>query len=135
MTSMLRLAWRQQRVGFRSMAIGGALYAAIQAGTFTVAAGSTPPARAAFGVQIQSLGRQVSYLLPIPQRADTIGGYVHWRGGAEELPEGHAPKGEAAAEEDQRDHVQCRARDGGALHAAELLFHCIIPLLACKGLA
>jgi len=80
MTSILRLAWRQQRVGFRSMAIGGALYAAIQAGTFTVAAGSTPPARAAFGVQIQSLGRQVSYLLPIPQRADTIGGYVHWRG-------------------------------------------------------
>lgn len=75
---MFRIAWRLQRLDLAGMALFGALYALLQTAAYT-AAGSTVAQRVAFGQQYETLGRSMTYLLPIPVRLDTIGGWEQWR--------------------------------------------------------
>lgn len=76
---MLRIALRLHRTAWLSMTALGAMYGALQSISFPVVVGHSPLARAQFGQQMQALGRQISYLAPIPVRADTLGGYLQWR--------------------------------------------------------
>jgi len=76
---MFRIALRMQRVGLIGMALIGAISGSVQAAAFSSAAGTTQAAHQSFALQMSALGRQVSYLLPIPVGVDTIGGYLQWR--------------------------------------------------------
>ena len=76
---MLRITWRLQRIGLLGMAAFGALYGIFQSGAYNSAAGTTLAQRVAFGHQMEILGRSLTYLLPLPVRLDTVGGYLQWR--------------------------------------------------------
>jgi ABC-2 type transport system permease protein len=76
---MLRIALRLHRTAWLSMTALGAIYGAGQAISFPLIVGSSPLDRAQFGQQMAAFGRQVSYLAPLPIRADTLGGYLQWR--------------------------------------------------------
>src|SRR5947209_4047112 len=76
---VLRIMWRFQRNGLIAMSAIGSVYGLVQAAAYFTAAGTTPAQRAALGRQVESLGRSISYLLPIPIRTDTVGGYMQWR--------------------------------------------------------
>jgi ABC-2 type transport system permease protein len=77
---MLRIALRAHRTGFYGTAAGGGFSGFIQAYEVHLLTGDTASARLAFAAQMQVLGRQISYLLPLPVKPETVGGYVHWRG-------------------------------------------------------
>lgn len=76
---MLRITWRLQRFGLVAMSILMAFYGLFQSAAYKAAAGTTPAARVAFGHEMDVLARQLTYLLPIPQHLETIGGYLQWR--------------------------------------------------------
>jgi ABC-2 type transport system permease protein len=75
---VFRIAWRLQRIDIAGMTLFGALYGLLQTAAYT-AAGSTIAQRVAFGHQYETLGRSMTYLLPMPVRLDTIGGWEQWR--------------------------------------------------------
>lgn len=79
MTFLLMLP-RRHRIGFIAMLYLSAVSGVTQTLAFTYLAGSTPAARQAFGRQMDALGRQLTYLYPLPLRVDTLAGYVEWRG-------------------------------------------------------
>ncbi len=76
---MLRITLRLQRFGLIAMSAFGVFYGSFQAAAYNSAAGTTTASRAAFGHEIEAFGRSLTYLLPIPQRLDTFGGYADWR--------------------------------------------------------
>lgn len=76
---MLRITMRLQRFGLIAMSAFGVFYGSFQAAAYNSAAGTTTASRIAFGHEIEAFGRSLTYLLPIPQRLDTFGGYAHWR--------------------------------------------------------
>jgi ABC-2 type transport system permease protein len=57
----------------------GALYGALQSISYPAVAGISSAERLQFGQQMAVLGRQISYLAPLPVRVDTLGGYLQWR--------------------------------------------------------
>jgi len=61
------------------MSAFGLFYGLFQASAYVSAAGTTVAQRVAFGQEMLNLGRTISYLLPLPVRVDTIGGYLQWR--------------------------------------------------------
>lgn len=76
---MIRLALRLERasgIGFGATVV---LLGVAQAAAFVQLAGASTAEREAFGAQMALLGRQLSYLLPLPERIDTLGGYLQWR--------------------------------------------------------
>ena len=77
---MLRLLVRSHRVGFLIAAAFGMFDVFINTAAYAQVAGNTEATRRAFAAATQPLAVQLSYLLPIPTRLDTIGGYVMWRG-------------------------------------------------------
>jgi ABC-2 type transport system permease protein len=60
-------------------ALVGALGGATNAIAFAQIAGDTAAARAIFAQQMEVLGRQLTYLLPVPAQLDTMAGYLAWR--------------------------------------------------------
>jgi polyether ionophore transport system permease protein len=80
MTSvMLRIGLRFHRSGMISVAALGSLNGLLQAAGFKAIVGDSETARVQFGQQMTVLGRQISYLLPIPVHVETIAGYLQWR--------------------------------------------------------
>ena len=77
--TLLRLSLRLSRTGFVACAVIGALSGVLQAGGFATAAGGTPAERQIFAAQMEPLAAQMSYLLPLPRRIDTLAGFVQWR--------------------------------------------------------
>jgi ABC-2 type transport system permease protein len=77
--TLLRLGVRQQTIGLLAMGGVGAVSGVLNALAFIEIAGSTPQARAAFAGQMELLGAQLSYMLPLPVRVDTLAGYLQWR--------------------------------------------------------
>jgi ABC-2 type transport system permease protein len=71
---------RLHRTGFVAVAAISAVSGGAQVLAFASIAGSTPEEHRAFGRQMELLGHQLSYLLPVPLRVDTLPGYVQWRG-------------------------------------------------------
>jgi len=76
---MARITWRMQRFGLVAGSLFGIFYGLFQSAAYNSAAGSTTAQRIAFGHQMEALGRTLTYLLPIPQHLETIGGYLQWR--------------------------------------------------------
>jgi ABC-2 type transport system permease protein len=76
----LRLGMRLQRVGLISVVILGAVMMLAQTTGWESVAGHTTAQRLAFAQRMEPLGRQLSYLIPLPRRLDTMGGYLQWRG-------------------------------------------------------
>lgn len=76
---MLRIALRQGRRGVIAATAFAAVNGPAQAFAYAAIAGSTPAARAAFAAQIELLGRQLTFLLPVPTQVDTLAGFLQWR--------------------------------------------------------
>src|SRR5256886_9257017 len=60
-------------------ALVGAAGGLINAIGFAQIAGDSPAARALFAQGMELLGRQLTYLLPVPSQLDTMAGYLAWR--------------------------------------------------------
>lgn len=76
---MLRISLRLHRIGMAAVTSIMVVSAVAQAAAFAKAAGKTLTERVTFAVRMMVVGRQVSYLLPIPERVDTMSGYLQWR--------------------------------------------------------
>ena len=76
---MLRIGLRFHRTGLIASAAIGGLNGILQSLGFKAIAGTSEAARQQFGLQMQVLGRQVSYLAPLPLHPETLAGYVQWR--------------------------------------------------------
>ena len=76
---LIRIALKQQTVGLIALALAGVLGGVLNALAFIQIAGTTPAERAAFAQQMTLLGAQLSYMLPVPVRIDTLSGYLEWR--------------------------------------------------------
>ncbi len=77
--TLLRIALKQQTVGLVAQTVLGVIGGVLNAVAFVQIAGTTPAERAAFAQQMAVLGAQLSYMLPLPVRIDTLGGYLEWR--------------------------------------------------------
>src|SRR5438309_2021239 len=67
------------RTGMISTAAIGAFSGMLQSLGFQAIVGTSESARQQFGLQMQLLGRQLSYLVPLPVHPETLAGYVQWR--------------------------------------------------------
>lgn len=76
---MLRIGLRFHRTGLIATAAIGGLNGILQSLGFKAIAGTSEAARQQFGLQMQALARQVSYLIPLPVHPETLAGYVQWR--------------------------------------------------------
>jgi len=76
---MLRIGLRFHRTGLIAAAAFGGLNGILQSLGFRAITGAGLAAREQFGLQMQVIGRQVSYLVPLPLHPDTLAGYVQWR--------------------------------------------------------
>src|SRR2546428_3019910 len=76
---MVRIGLRFHRTGMLSTAAIGAFSGMLQSLGFQAVVGSSETARQQFGLQMQILGRQLSYLIPLPVHPETLAGYVQWR--------------------------------------------------------
>lgn len=76
---MLRIGLRFHRTGMISVAALGSVNGLIQSTAFKAIVGDSDLARLQFGQQMTVLGRQISYLLPIPVHVETLAGYLQWR--------------------------------------------------------
>jgi ABC-2 type transport system permease protein len=75
-----RLLLRLHRIGAVAMAYFSIFYVLVNSAVYPLIAGKTRLAQEAFGVEINSLGAQFAWLLPVPIRPDTAAGYLQWRG-------------------------------------------------------
>jgi len=73
------LAVRSHRTGLLMTALVCAAGGLINAIGFAQIAGDNPAARALFAQGMELLGRQLTYLLPVPTQLDTMAGYLAWR--------------------------------------------------------
>ena len=76
---MHRIGLRSHRTGMISTAAIGAFSGMLQSLGFQAVVGNSESARQQFGLQMQLLGRQLSYLIPLPVHPETLAGYVQWR--------------------------------------------------------
>lgn len=76
---LIRIALKQQTVGVIALALVVAIGGVLNTLAFVQIAGTTPAERAAFAQQMTLLGAQLSYMLPVPVRIDTLAGYLEWR--------------------------------------------------------
>jgi ABC-2 type transport system permease protein len=76
---MLRFFMRLQRTGTVAVAAIGAVMLIAQAAAFSRIAGVTVADHLAFAQRMEVLGREISYIIPMPVRVDTMGGYLQWR--------------------------------------------------------
>ena len=77
--TLVRIALRQQRTGLIAMTAFVILGGLLNAVGFIEVAGATEAERLAFAQQMQVLGAQLSYMLPVPDQLHTVGGYLQWR--------------------------------------------------------
>lgn len=77
--TLFRIALRSHLGGFLATTAVAVLFALLNAFAYTQLAGTEPAARAVFARQMELLGRQLSYILPLPLELDTLAGYLQWR--------------------------------------------------------
>lgn len=61
------------------MTLFGLVGLGAQVNGYVATAGTSEAARQAFSRQMEPLALQLAYLFPLPQRTDTLGGYITWR--------------------------------------------------------
>lgn len=77
--TLFRIALRQQRTGLIAMTLMSVVGGVLNALGFVQVAGTSQAERLAFARSMEVLGAQLSYMLPIPERLDTLAGYLQWR--------------------------------------------------------
>lgn len=77
--TLLRLALSSHRGGFAATTAVAMLFGLLNALAYAQLAGSDPAQRVVFARQMELLGRELSYILPIPVQLDTVAGYLQWR--------------------------------------------------------
>ncbi|MBI2324206.1 MAG: ABC transporter permease subunit [Chloroflexi bacterium] len=77
--TLLGLALRSHLGGFAATAFFGLLLGLAITLAFAQTAGNDPASRALFARQMEIVGRQLSYFLPLPAELDTMSGFVQWR--------------------------------------------------------
>ena len=76
---LFKIALRNHRIGFLILTGLPGLLALANSAAFGLIAGETPESRLAFAQSMEIIGQQLTYLLPVPDRVDALGGYLHWR--------------------------------------------------------
>lgn len=76
---MLRIALRQGRRGLVAATALAAVNGLALAFGYAAIAGTAPASRAAFAAQMELLGRQLTFLLPVPEQVATLAGFLQWR--------------------------------------------------------
>lgn len=77
--TLFRIALKQQVVSLIGLSVIVVIGSVLNTVAFVQIAGVTPAERAAFAGQMALLGAQLSYMLPVPVRIDTLAGYLEWR--------------------------------------------------------
>jgi ABC-2 type transport system permease protein len=77
--TLFRIALKQQRTGLIAMTLMSVVGGVLNALGFVQVAGTSQTERLAFARSMEVLGAQLSYMLPIPERLDTLAGYLQWR--------------------------------------------------------
>lgn len=77
--TLVRLSLRLHRNALVWMGLVLAFVSLVQGPGYLRVAGTTPHARTRFAQAMEPIGQQMSFLLPPPRRADTLGGFVQWR--------------------------------------------------------
>ena len=75
---MFRIALRSHIGGVLGWGGFMAVFAMVEAGSFTRVAAATPGGRDQLAAGLMSIAQQTSYLLPNPEHLNTLGGYVGW---------------------------------------------------------
>jgi len=76
---LVRFGLRSQRWWFAAIAFIG-FVAPYSTGATYLAAVPNAAARATFAQATQTIGTALAYLIPVPQRPDTVAGYMWWKG-------------------------------------------------------
>src|SRR5439155_23187586 len=79
LVTLLRLSFVSHRGGFAATTAIAVLFALLNGIGYVQLAGTDPAQRAVFARQMELLGRQLSYILPLPIELDTMAGYLQWR--------------------------------------------------------
>lgn len=77
--TLLRLAFVSHRGGFAATTVLAVLFALLNGFGYVQLAGTDPAQREVFARQMELLGRQLTYILPLPIELDTMSGYLQWR--------------------------------------------------------
>lgn len=77
--TLFRIGLKQQRTGLVAMTAMGVTAGVLNALGFIQVAGTSQAERLAFAQSMEILGTQLSYMLPLPDRLDTLAGYLQWR--------------------------------------------------------
>lgn len=77
--TLLRLALRLQILGLLATALISGLSVFVNGIGFAQIVGDSPTERVVFAAQMEALGKQLTYLLPVPSHLDTLAGYLQWR--------------------------------------------------------
>ena len=73
------MAWRLHRRGLIGFGVGGFLISFFYGAAFLSAAGTTRESQAAFGRSVTLLAKQFAFLIPVPVRPETLGGYEQYK--------------------------------------------------------
>ena len=76
---LFKIALRNHRMGFLILTVLPGMIGLVNSTAFSVIAGETEQSRLAFAQSMEIIGQQLTYLLPVPHRIETLGGYLHWR--------------------------------------------------------
>lgn len=76
---MLQIALRQGRGGLVATTAIAAFNGIAQSLGYAAIAGHSPATRAAFAAQMELVGRQLTFLLPVPAQVETVAGFLQWR--------------------------------------------------------
>ncbi|HKY50864.1 MAG TPA: ABC transporter permease subunit [Candidatus Limnocylindria bacterium] len=77
--TLARIAIRQQRTGLIAMTVLTTAAGILNALGFVQIAGESDAERLAFARQMEILGAQLSYMLPVPEGLHTVAGFLQWR--------------------------------------------------------
>jgi len=77
--TLFRLALLSHRGGLAAVTAIAVFGGVANALAYAQLAGNTPAERAVFAQQLELIGRQLSYMLPLPLELDTLAGYLQWR--------------------------------------------------------
>lgn len=76
---LLRIALRSHLAGFLGVSAVATVFALGNTFGFSALVGESAEERAVFARQMELVGRQLSFMLPVPLELDTLGGYLEWR--------------------------------------------------------
>ncbi len=77
--TLVRIGLKQQRTGLIAITVMSVVAGVLNALAFVQVVGTSQADRLAFAQQMQVLGAQLSYMLPLPERLETLAGYLQWR--------------------------------------------------------